>query len=479
MEGVSDGFFSSVIDAAPDAMLIVDGNGTVTFANRQAEGMFGMPRSSLVGSPVDGLLPEELRARHRVHRQEYAANPSARPMGVDLLLQARRADGRQFPVEVSLSPLSDDASGPSVVVAVRDVSARVAVEDQMRRVLRTLDAMEDAVLIMDADTLRFTYVNEGAARQLGYAREELVGMTPMRINPLTTEPGLRARLDELAHEQRPVHLLSTHRRRDGTELPIEVTLQNAPGGQDGARLVIFVARDITERLRAEGELERSRSALREADRAMAVADDRDRIARDLHDIVIQRLFASGLALQALLQRADPSMAARIEGVVEDLDQTISDIRSTIFALQAVHAGDAGVRLSILEVTRDAARALGFEPRVQFDGPIETVDPDVAEHAVAVAREALANVARHAGASAAILHLAVSEGVVTLAVTDDGRGIPHDRPTGNGLGNMRWRADSLGGTFTIESVDRPGTTVVWCVPAHDAAAEPSSRGAQAP
>ncbi len=470
MESISDDFFSSVIDAAPDAMLIVDGEGVITLANRQANDLFGTSREALVGSSVDELLPAEVRSRHRAHRLRFKAEPSVRPMGVDLLLQAQRVDGRQFPVEVSLSPLNDGSQ--SVVVAVRDVSARVATEDQMRRVLRTLDAMDDAVFIMDSTTFRFTYVNEGAARQLGYSRDELVGMSPMHVNPVTSEQSLRDRVEQLSQDgPSTINLFSTHRRRDGTDLPVEVTLQSAPDTQDGAASVIVVARDITERMRSEEELRRSQAALREAEQVMAVADDRERIARDLHDIVIQRIFASGLALQALSQRAEPAIAARLERVVDDLDDTISEIRTSIFALQAASTESPGVRTRVLDVVREGADALGFEPRIQFDGPIESIDHQVADHLFAVVRETLTNVARHAHASAVLLRLEVVESTLTLTVTDDGIGGSGEPHSGNGLPNLTWRAESLGGALTIGDADPGGTTVVWRVPAHG---EPAAR-----
>jgi len=182
VDATADAYFSSVINAAPDSLFIVDGGGTITFANQQAAEVFGITCDELVGSSVDRLLPNALQASHRAHRLRYRAEPSVRPMGVGLLLRARRGDGSEFPVEVSLSPL-DEGDDFHVVAAVRDVTARVEADDQMRRVLRTLDATEDAVFILDASTLRFTYANAGASRQVGYSVEELLSMTPMHTAP--------------------------------------------------------------------------------------------------------------------------------------------------------------------------------------------------------------------------------------------------------------------------------------------------------
>ena len=473
VEDQEDVYFSSVIDAAPDGMFIVDGTGTITFANRQAAELFGVPRDDLVGSSVDRLLPDALQASHRAHRLRYRAEPSVRPMGVGMLLRARRGDGSEFPVEVSLSPL-EDAEEFQVVAAVRDVTARVEADDQMRRVLRTLDATEDAVFILDAATLRYSYANAGAARQVGYTVDELLGMTPMHINPDRDEAELRQLIDEVHHAgERAVNLRGVHRRRDGTDVPVEMSLRVAPTSQDGSVSVIAVARDISERIAADEQLHQSQRALREAEQVMAIADDRERIARDLHDTVIQRLFASGLALQAITNRADPTLSPRLDAVVDDLDQTIRDIRSAIFSLQASGPADAGVGVRILEVVRQAMDSMGFEPQLQFDGPIETTDESVTEELLPTLREALTNIAKHARASSVRVIVEASGTLVRMIVVDDGKGLPEDPASGrrgrggHGLRNMRDRAERLGGTMTIEPIEPHGTRLVWAVPADPA------------
>jgi PAS domain S-box-containing protein len=456
-------YFSSIIDAAPDGMLIVDGDGVITFANRQAVQLFKIHHDELVGASVDRLLPLDLQSTHRAHRLRYRAEPSVRPMGVGLLLRARRGDGTEFPVEISLSPL---ARGDEfqVVAAVRDVTARIEADDQMRRVLRTLDATEDAVFILDAATLRFTYANAGAARQVGYSVDELLGMTPMHIDPERTEADLRQLIDEVRNAgDRAVNVRGMHRRRDGTDVPIEMSLRTAPTSQDGTVSVITVARDISERLAADERLQRSRQALREAEQSMAIADDRERIARDLHDTVIQRLFASGLALQAVTNRVDPDLRVRLDTVVDDLDQTIRDIRSAIFSLQSSGPADDGVGVRILEVVRQATDSVGFEPRLQFDGPIETTDEDVVEQLLPTLREALTNIAKHAQASTVRVTIEATGGHTQMVVVDDGVGLPDDAGGGNGLGNMRNRAELLGGTMTVEDAPPHGTRLVWTVP----------------
>lgn len=200
---------------------------------------------------------------------------------------------------------------------------------------------------------------------------------------------------------------------------------------------------------------------------LVLVEDRERIARDLHDTVIQRLFATGLALQGsvpLVQR-DPSRAVeRIESAVDDLDLTVKHIRTAIFGLETTRAAGSGLRDEVLALSREAEEVLGFEPRVLFDGPIDTaVSNDLAAEVLAAAQEAVSNVARHAGATRVELELVVQDGTVRLSVIDDGSG-PGDRNgRGHGLNNLASRAEAHGGGFELRAGERGGSVAEWWVP----------------
>ena len=207
-------------------------------------------------------------------------------------------------------------------------------------------------------------------------------------------------------------------------------------------------------------LERARA---QADRSrLAIFEDRDRIARDLHDLVIQRLFATGLGLQSLSRIVDPAAADRLTAFVADLDQTIREIRSTIFGLQDRHDGD-DFRSEVHRVLAEMRPVLGFAPRLSTSGPVGAGVPDtVRPHVLAVLREALSNAARHADASSVEVELQVGP-QVSLTVQDDGVGVdPTTRRSG--LLNMQQRAQRLGGDMTVERTDGGGTRLVWTVPA---------------
>ncbi len=200
--------------------------------------------------------------------------------------------------------------------------------------------------------------------------------------------------------------------------------------------------------------------------ALSILDDRDRIARDLHDRVIQRIYAVGMGLAGAARLDDlPQVRNRVERAVDDLDATITEIRTAIFQL-----GDtslpSGLRQAVVQLAEDLEPHLGTRPEVRFNGAVDnTVPPDVSEHILAVIREGLTNVAKHAEASRIAIEISVTENSVLLEVTDNGRGLPpdHSGQQGHGLANMHSRAQTLGGNFETLPAQGGGTRLSWTVP----------------
>jgi len=199
---------------------------------------------------------------------------------------------------------------------------------------------------------------------------------------------------------------------------------------------------------------------------MAVYEERDRLARDLHDTVIQRLFAVGLSLQSMASTPSAEQIVdRLDGAIRDIDDTIRQVRTTIFGLGSAGFG-RGIRATVLSLVRELTPVVGSNIEVSFHGPVDSAIPDrVAEHLLATVREALTNIGRHAEATKARLDLTVEKGVCSLEVVDNGRGIG-DHPSGQGglgLVNLRSRAEKLHGSFTVESPAGGGTSLTWQVP----------------
>ncbi|MGW4560832.1 GAF domain-containing protein [Streptomyces sp. NPDC004561] len=204
---------------------------------------------------------------------------------------------------------------------------------------------------------------------------------------------------------------------------------------------------------------------------MVVLNDRDRIARDLHDLVIQRLFAGALTLQSTLGRVSdrPEASERIQRVVDDLDDTIKIIRSTIYGLREHDRarGGSGLRAQLVAATERATEALGFAPALRMTGLLDTtVSAEQAEQLLAVLGEALSNAARHAHATGIDISVEVTDMALKLRVADNGRGIDPSVTRRSGLANLRQRAEEMGGTFALSANHPSGTAVEWAVPLSD-------------
>lgn len=208
-----------------------------------------------------------------------------------------------------------------------------------------------------------------------------------------------------------------------------------------------------------------RSDSRENHRRVELLEDRSRIARDLHDHVIQRLFAAGLSLQAIAGGLGPGAASeRITEQIRAIDEAIGQIRESIFALKTdSHTPNGGLRSRLREVTDRVSAQLPSSPRMRFLGPVDLMtDRDVADDAVAVVTEALANIVRHAGAANVHITVTAENGQLTIEVVDDGIGMSVD-PSLSGLANLRDRATQRGGSFDTQQSKPHGTRLMWSIP----------------
>ncbi|MFF7070057.1 sensor histidine kinase [Streptomyces pseudovenezuelae] len=251
-------------------------------------------------------------------------------------------------------------------------------------------------------------------------------------------------------------------------------------GAEGVRGVVLLVREAGRTVFTDKEIEPLRGFAAQAAVAMELAErrqdaeeiavlkDRDRIARDLHDLAIQRLFATGMTLQSagrLIEHAEAS--ERVVRAVDDLDETIKIIRSTIFGLRSREGGaGSGLRARAVRVIGEAATVLGFAPSIRMEGLVDTDVPrEIADDVVAVLSEALTNVARHARAGRADVVLETDGREVRLTVTDDGVGIAAGGRR-SGLRNLAERAERYGGTLTVDRPETGGARLAWQVPVGD-------------
>jgi len=203
------------------------------------------------------------------------------------------------------------------------------------------------------------------------------------------------------------------------------------------------------------------AATAQADRARSVlSEDRDRIARDMHDHVIQRLFATGMSLQSVARMGDPVMRDRLDRAVDDIDSAIKDIRHTIFGLHR-QIGPRALTSEISAICRDASVTLGFPPELRLAGRTDNLPEGVAADVLAVVREGVSNAARHAGATQVKVDVEVASGV-TVTVVDNGVGLPPGTRR-SGLDNLARRAQHRGGSMRLEPGEASGMRLVWTVP----------------
>ncbi|MEU3448737.1 GAF domain-containing protein [Streptomyces thermolilacinus] len=276
----------------------------------------------------------------------------------------------------------------------------------------------------------------------GLADDGRYGAGPRRFDGLG--PAVAVPLGTEAHDTRGVLLLARHQ---GEPVFTEGELQPLLAFAGQAALALELAQRRTD---AE---------------QLALLEDRDRIARDLHDLAIQRLFATGMTLQSAARLVQHEGAAeRVTRAVADLDETIKIIRSTIFGLRA-RDEDTGpsLRARVARAVGEAANTLGFPPRLSMEGLLDTdVPPGVAEHVMAALTETLSNAARHAHATRVEVSLQATADEVILTVTDNGRGIPEGGRR-SGLRNLEERARSVGGTLETGRPDGGGSRLVWRAP----------------
>jgi PAS domain S-box-containing protein len=382
----------------------------------------------------------------------------------------RQRTGSELPVEAQISyPVRTDGQRRLVAI-VRDITERKLSEQglavataEATLVGAAIDESDEAVAIFDLSTGEpvFRFVNERYGMAYGASRTEMIGK-PVTDYPPIAEPGERAKLvASLAAlgDGQVIRRHTTITGRDGTSLPVDVEAQAL---RVDSALVLVRWNDATDRLAAEAER-------RKVSEAEALAEERERVARDLHDTVVQQLFATGLSLQSAAGRAtDDELAMRLNAAVDSIDSAIRQLRTAIFAGKGSRPLDdrASTYLTLVTIADEAGRMFATPPSVSID---RAVDDDrwrpIHQDLIAALRECLSNVARHARAGSVSVSIACTDDRLELTVDDDGIGVSADRSrAGNGLANLAARSGRHGGTFVLEPLPRIGTRARWVVPA---------------
>ncbi len=481
-----------LVDDVPDAVVIVDADRLIHYANPAVRDVFGYAPEELIGRDYQELVPESVRAAHSVNHELFLADPSARPMGTGLDLYGRRRDGADVPVEIALVPLRGSAF---VAAFIRDITVR-------RRLQERLQANNDLVtsLLAGSDAEETHHLVAHLARRLLNARicwlgalDEDAGtwtvlassgngvVTDAPESPLPASalvgPAGPVVLDDAGnvdlvlpgadvHDLAQVLSVRVHVEDVATGL---LVFARSSDDQPFQSLDIEIASQFASTTALALDLLRARDERLE----LQTIADHDRIARDLHDTVIQRIFAVALRLESSIQVTSGPVAERMSDAVGQLDEVIRELRSSIFNLQRPLRGGSGLRDRVQEVVDEYRETLGFAPRVGFRGAVDTLVPErYGNELLAALREALSNVARHAHASDAEVVVSADD-LLEMTVADDGIGPPSGPHAGHGLDNLRARAAGLGGGCDVGASDAGGTAVRWWAPLDDSSAGTSS------
>jgi PAS domain S-box-containing protein len=317
------------------------------------------------------------------------------------------------------------------------------------------DNSPDGLVIVDEGGIMLA-VNPALCHMVGQDPDELLGR-PIEV---LVPPEVRERHDELRHgfhrnpHRRPMGVGQRLEAvaADGSRLPIQVSL--APVIHDGRTATLAAVRELTDWVMAEEQI-----AALNLKRLMA--EDRDRIARDLHDTVIQELFALGLSLQGSVGLTGADLDDRLLRAVGSIDDIISSIRRVIFGV-AQRDPDGSLRCDLMALIAERSSRLGFEPEVSFHGPLDDLPRDLGDDLTAAVGEALSNAIRHADATTIGIFVSVDRARLVMEVTDDGVGVANGSHR-SGLTNIAERAGRHQGRMELDSAAGEGTVVRWIIP----------------
>ena len=438
-----DSKFKAFLEAAPDAIVVVDVHGRIVAANALAQSMFGYRREQLLGERVEMLVPEAYRAAHHLDRETYSHAPRTRPMGIDRELRGLRANGEEFPLQISLSPIETEG-GTLITSIIRDMTTQRLAEARFRGLL---ESAPDSIVVVDGAGI-ITIVNSETERMFGYERHELLGQ-PIEILVPERSRG-RHHGDRAAYSADPntrpmgAGRQLTGRKKNGSEFPVEISL--SPLRAENETLVISIVRDVTERRLFEEQIQTS---LRE----------KEALLREIHHRVKNNLQITSSLLRLQASNISDVSARSI------FDETQMRIRSMALVHEKLYQAKNLTRINFGDYVRTLGELLFKSFAVTSDAVVLDVagqdvflDIDTAVPCGLIVNEVLSNALKHAfpgGHGAIFVRLELAAGRCVMTIRDDGVGLPPQFDLGSidtlGLQLVRGLVQQIEGSLELRSV----------------------------
>ena len=476
-------YFQAVLEATPDALVMVDADGKILLINRQMESLFGYVRHEILGQAIEMLIPERLRGNHPLHRAGYLLEPHLRPMGVGLELFGLRKDGTEFPVEISLSPLEAEG-GQVVVAAIRDISERKQREAALVRSERMLTEAQKIARLgsLDYDIASETLeLSSEAMRLFGIAPGEPISSAMLRAH---MHPEDEPRVVENSYAAVENHSVAEIEFRvvhpDGTVRILHDRVQGIYDADGKPVRMIGTVQDVTEQRQAEKELAELRNHLQ-----TSVELERLRLAQELHDGPMQDLYGSSYRLDELIGAVNPDVQASLQEINDEIQLTISGLRAIAKELRPPAISNFGLEKAIRSYVEDfREKHPSIKLHLSLAQDRQMLPENMRLTLFRVFQQALANVVRHSRASDVRVRFSLDAEEARLEVIDNGMGfaVPANwmgfvRHGHYGLAGAAERVHALGGILLVDSAPQRSTTVTAVIP-WTPGGEPSTDGKEA-
>ena len=468
-QGEPEPLLRALLDGALDAFILIDAGGVILQWNRQAELVFGWEESEAVGRTLtETIIPQRYHERHAQGLARFEETGKGRLLNRRIEMTARRRDGRQFPIELTIAPVRQ---GDTQLFGafVRDITDRKAAEDHLRFQSTILAHVRDCVVVVDLSG-RVQFWNAGAEEVFGYSAEEMVGRSAAILYPDGNADRVPVDMQRI-QDGEDLSREWQRRRKDGSLIWIHtkrVVLRDPRGQAIG---VLAVAKDITERKQADEALRATHERLREfAGRMRSVREqERALMARQIHDELGQVLTALGMDvawLEARLPAQDRPLVEKCRSRAAIIEGTIGRVRTLATELRPAVLDDLGLLAAIEWETQQFARRTGIACTLELPATLPPLDADRSTDLFRILQEALTNVVRHAAAQHVDVQVRETSAELVLGVSDDGRGIATAEamnPRSLGLLGMRERALLWNGTVDVRARPQGGTSVIVQLP----------------